>query len=64
MKNPNCKKWTHKKTKVILTMGDFLGDDPNKSGVGAIDRPDGFEQIVDQRYVHEVSEKFSCSTLR
>ena len=30
---------------------------PNRSGVGAIDSPDLFEQVLDQRYIPEVSEK-------
>eukprot|EP00493_Phyllostaurus_siculus_P020424 UN20749 len=30
---------------------------PNRSGVGAIDSPDLFEEVVDQRYIPEVSEK-------
>ena len=30
---------------------------PNRSGVGAIDSPDRFEQVLDQRYIPEVSEK-------
>ena len=30
---------------------------PNRSGVGAIDSPDRFEQALDQRYTPEVSEK-------
>ena len=29
----------------------------NRSGVGAIDSPDRFEQVLDQRYIPEVSEK-------
>ena len=32
---------------------------PNRSGVGAIDSPDQFEQVLDQRYRTEVSEKIS-----
>ena len=30
---------------------------PSRSGVGAIDSPDRFEQVLDQRYIPEVSEK-------
>ena len=30
---------------------------PNRSGVGAIDSPDLFEQVLDQRCIPEVSEK-------
>ena len=30
---------------------------PNRSGVGAIDSPDLYEQVLDQRYIPEVSEK-------
>ena len=30
---------------------------PNRSGVGAIDSPDRFEQVLDQRYIPEVFEK-------
>ena len=30
---------------------------PNRSGVGAIDSPDRLEQVLDQRYIPEVSEK-------
>ena len=30
---------------------------PNRSEVGAIDSPDRFEQVLDQRYIPEVSEK-------
>ena len=30
---------------------------PNRSGIGAIDSPDRFEQVLDQRYIPEVSEK-------
>ena len=30
---------------------------PNWSGVGAIDSPDRLEQVLDQRYLPEVSEK-------
>ena len=30
---------------------------PNRSGIGAIDSPDLFEQVLDQRYIPEVSEK-------
>ena len=30
---------------------------PNRSGVGAMDSPDLFEQVLDQRYIPEVSEK-------
>ena len=30
---------------------------PNRSGVGVIDSPDRFEQVLDQRYIPEVSEK-------
>ena len=30
---------------------------PNRSGVGAIDSPDLFEQVLDQRYIPEDFEK-------
>ena len=30
---------------------------PNRSGISAIDSPDLFEQVLDQRYTTEVSEK-------
>ena len=30
---------------------------PNRSGVGAIDGPDRSEQVPDQRYIPDVSEK-------
>ena len=30
---------------------------PNRSGVGAIDSPDRFEQVLDQGYIPEVSEQ-------
>ena len=30
---------------------------PNRSGVGAIDNPDRFEQVFDPYYIHEVLEK-------
>ena len=30
---------------------------PNRSGVGAIDNPDRFEQVFDTYYIHMVSEK-------
>ena len=30
---------------------------PNRSGVGAIDITDRFEQVLDQRYIPEVSKK-------
>eukprot|EP00493_Phyllostaurus_siculus_P017351 UN17618 len=31
---------------------------PNRSGVGVIDSPDRFEQVLEQRYIPEVSEDF------
>ena len=31
---------------------------PNRSGVGAIDNPDRFEQVFDPYYILEVLEKF------
>ena len=31
---------------------------PNRAGVGAIDEPDRSEQVLDQRYILDVSEKF------
>ena len=37
---------------------------PNRSGVGAIDSPDLFEQVLDQRCIPEVSEKISRTTFR
>ena len=30
---------------------------PDRSGVGAIDHPDRFEQVSDQHYIRDVSEK-------
>ena len=30
---------------------------PNRSGVGAIDSPDGFEHVFDPYYIREVLEK-------
>ena len=35
----------------------FICRCPNRSGVGAIDSPDRFEQVLDQRCIPEVSEK-------
>ena len=36
----------------------FICRRPNRSGVGAIDDPDRSEQVSDQRYIPDVSEKF------
>ena len=35
----------------------FAYTSPNRSGVGAIDNPDRFEQVFDTYYIPEVSEK-------
>ena len=35
----------------------FLCRCPNRAGVGAIDEPDRSEQVLDQRYIPDVSEK-------
>ena len=35
----------------------FLCRCPNRAGVGAIDQPDRSEQVLDQRYIPDVSEK-------
>ena len=35
----------------------FLCRCPNRAGVGAIDEPDRSEQVLDQRYISDVSEK-------
>ena len=37
---------------------------PNRSGVGVIDSPDRFEEVLDQRYILEGSEKISRTTFR
>ena len=36
---------------------------PNLSGVGAIDYPDRFEQVLDTYYIPEASEKFSMDDI-
>ena len=36
----------------------FICRCPNRAGVGAIDDPDRSEQVPDQRYIPDVSEKF------
>ena len=35
----------------------FTYTSPNRSGVGAIDNPDQFEQVFDTYYIPETSEK-------
>ena len=35
----------------------FICRCPNRAGVGAIDEPDRSEQVLDQRYIPDVSEK-------
>ena len=35
----------------------FICRCPNRSGVGAIDEPNRSEQVLDQRYIPDVSEK-------
>ena len=35
----------------------FAYTSPNRSGVGAIDNPDQFEQVFDTNYIPEASEK-------
>ena len=35
----------------------FAYTSPNRSGVGAIDNPDQFEQVIDTNYIPEASEK-------
>ena len=42
----------------------FTSTSPNRSGVGAIDNPDQFEQVFDTYYIPETSEKFSWTTFR
>ena len=37
---------------------------PNRFEVGGIDSPDRFEQVLDQSYIPEVSEKISRTTFR
>ena len=37
---------------------------PNRSGVGAIDNPDRFEQALVQYYIPEDPENFSPTTFR
>ena len=41
----------------------FICRRPNRSGVGAIDDPDRSEQVSDQHYIRDVSEKFISKTL-
>ena len=36
----------------------FICRRPNRSGIGAIDDPDRFEQVSDQRYITDVFEIF------
>ena len=46
--------------RLFLQHGQYLHKScrrPNRSGVGAIDSPDRFEKVLDQRYIPEVSEK-------
>ena len=40
-----------------LIVSFFACTFPNRSGVGAMDSPDRFEQVLDQRYIPEVSQK-------
>ena len=44
-------------THIFLMVSFFVCTCPNRSGVGAIDKPDRFEQMFDQHYIPEVSEK-------